>query len=542
MKTVPYRDVAKFGVVTDVDPYQLPMGAWSWGQNVRFRNTTITRAPVFRAVKQSLLNTGPRFLGAIFPSSGFDSIVIGYQNGRVTLLEAGTEADASITSYSNNIAETPFTDCILGDVYYINRNDRAPWALLPTSSTFEVLPNWAPVSSPWTCNILRALNNALIAFGITQSGTEFPTMVITSEFAINGAVPTTWNYTLGTNNATQNTLDQMKGSIVDAAPLGQEMMIYSQTETWRMFLTGDDNVWGYVPLFSDQGAINANCSIEVDKKHYVFGLNDLWVHDGNSKESICDQKTREFIFGGLDVTNASRCAVSYNNNLKELYFRYMSKDAFVKFSGADGCNRQAVFHIPTGTWTFDDLPFVFGAAMANVDITRTWATDSLIWSTSGGTWASLADSAKRVMTMLGDSNSGYSVSEQVYAFDLQGPGSLVSFAVDTHATQGWTLIRDGIDLEVLGADLVGYKVISSIVPQARTELGAQPISVSVATADVYPAEPAPGDYITQTYDLFNRKLDFNAAGRYASVTITHNDYHWVSFTGVDLVLDVLAEF
>ena len=164
MQTVPYRGLAK-GVVTDIPAYNLELGVWSWGQNVRFRNQTVTRAPVFRDVKQSLLQTGPRFLGAIFPATGFDEIIIGYLNGRVSSLVSGTETDISVSGFTPNTSEAVYTDCIIGDVYYLNRSDRAPWALLPTASTFEVLPNWAPVTAPWTCSILRASNSALVAFG-----------------------------------------------------------------------------------------------------------------------------------------------------------------------------------------------------------------------------------------------------------------------------------------------------------------------------------------------------------------------------------------
>lgn len=542
MPIVPVRGIAKGGVVTDVDAYNLPVGSWSFGNNVRFRNQSITRAPILRSAQTGLLNASPRFLAADVPSTGYDSLVIGYSNGHVTSLVSGTETDVSVSGYTSSSSDTVYTSCHLGDVFYINRNDRAPWALLPTASIFEVIPNWAPVTGPWTCNILRSSNSALIAFGVTQDGVYYPNMVLTSEFAIVDTVPTSWDYTIGTNNATQNVLGEMEGPITDACSLGATMIIYGQNETWVMFLSGDDNIWDYQPLFSDAGAINTNCVVEVDKKHYVFGLNDIWVHDGNSKQSICDERTREFIFANLNVSSASRCGVTYNKNLKELYFRFMSSDSYCSFnSGADGCNRQAVYHIPTDTWSFDDLPFVFGATMANMDSTYTWATVPGTWATIGGTWASQSDTIKKVMVMIGDVNTQYNLTESVYAFDLEGPGSLTSFPVDTNATQGWTLVHDGIDLDQIGADLKGYKVVSSIYPRCRLELNAQPITFSFGSADYFNENVVMS--APQTYDgntLY--KLDYNSAGRYLLMQITHNDYHWVSFTGFDFDLDIVGEW
>lgn len=499
----------------------------------------IAGAPSFT---EGMLNASPRFLAADVPSSGFDSVIVGYLNGRVSSLVSGVETDASISAYTPSSAENVYTSCHLGDVYYVNRGDRAPWALLPTSSTFEVLPNWAPVSGPWTADILRASNSALCAYGVTQNGVYSPNMVITSEFTIVDTVPTSWDYTIGTNNATQTVLGEMEGPITDACALGSIIVIYGQNETWVQYLSGDANIWKYDLLFSDRGAINANCAVEVDKKHYVFGLNDIWVHDGNSPMSICDERTREFIFGYLNVASASRCAVTYNKNLKELYFRYMSSDPYCSFSsGADGCNRQAVYHIPSDTWSFDDLPFVFGATMANMDSTATWATIGGTWATVGGTWASQGDSVKKVMTMVGDVNAQYNLTESVYAFDLEGQGSLVALPVDTNATMGWTLIHDGLDLDQIGADLRGYKLISTIYPRLRMETNAVPVSFSFGSADYF-NQPVTMS-APQTYDgntLY--KLDYNAAGRYLLMNITHNDYHAISFTGFDVDLDVLGEW
>lgn len=542
MPIVPVRDVAKGGVITDVDPYQLPLGAWSWGANVRFRNNQITRAPVFRTVTASPSFASPRFLGNLTPVSGADIPLLGYLNGRVTKYVSGVETDLSVTGFVNSSVEATWTECNCAEVKYVNRSDRAPWKLGTADSIFVTLPNWAPVSSPWTANILRASNSALCAFGVTQNGTFNPNMVITSEFATAGNVPSSWDYTLGNNNATQNNLAEMKGPITDAQNLGNVVYVYGQNETWLMTLSGDDNIWDYFPIFNDRGAISANCAVEVNKKHYVFGLDDIWMHDGNSWASICDERVREFIFSNLDTTKTNRCAVVYNPLLQELCFRYASFDQYAAFTGADGANRQAVFHIPTNTWSFDDLPFVFGAAMTNVVQTPTWTSVGGTWDTIGGSWGSLDGGAKDVLCMFGDSNSGLSLSESLYAFDLQGPGSIVSYTVDTHATKGWTLIRDGIDLDQLGVDLRGYKVISSIYPRMRLENSAVPVQFTISTSDFY-GQTANDPIGPQTYDgdtLY--KLDFNAAGRYLSMTITHPDYHWITFTGLDADIDVLGEF
>jgi hypothetical protein len=543
MPVVPVRGIAKGGVITDMDPYSLPMGSWSMGVNVRFRNGDITRAPVFRTVDPALAHTSPRFLSANSPSGSYDVCIVGYFSGQVGSILSGVETDISIAGYTPSSVEAIYTSCHLGDVFYVNRTDRAPWSYKPGDTIMHVLANWAPVSSPWTCNILRASNSALIAFGITQNGASYPTMVLTSEFAIVDTVPVTWDYTLGTNNATSNVLGDMEGAIMDAAALGEIMIIYGEKECWTMVLDGSKNIWAYHKLFAGYGAINANCAVEVDKQHFVFGQTDIWKHDGTSPVSICDERTREFIFSSLNLSASNRCYARYNVRLKEIYFAYVSTDAFCAFPtySACGANRQATYHVPTNTWSFDDLPYVFGNAMANVSTIVTWAGISGTYDTIGGTWADQEDSKKKVCVMVGDSAAApLNLTESLYAYDLQGPGSYVAFNVDTNATKGWSLSRDGIDLDEVGADLKGYKTVNSIYPQGRLEPGAQPISFSFGSADYFNDNVVMSDPQTWDGDTLY-KLDYNAAGRYLSMKVTHDDYRYMKLTGIDFDLDVLGE-
>ena len=543
MPVFPVRNLSKYGILNDVDPYSLPTEAFSAGVNVRFKNGSVLRAPVFRTASNSLANTGPRFVTANTPTAGYDAIIMGFLNGRVTSWKSGTETDVSITGYANADSEVPFTSCHLADVMYVNRGDRVPWFLRTTDTIFQSLAlggagDWP---STYKARLLRSCGSALIALGITKGSTEYTTMVKTSEFTQFGTVPANWDPTIPGTNATENILADMEGRITDANNLGEAMIIYGINETWTMVADGSTNVWTYRRIFNDAGSINANCSVEVDRKHYVFGLTDIWVHDGNSKKSICDQRTRDFIFEALNVSKANRCFVRHNQELKEIYFCFVSGDAYTGFpnEGTDGCNRAAVYNYVDNIWTYYDLPYVYGGYRANVSTLVTYTTVTSTYEI-GGSYLDQDDSIKKTFVFLGDADSAHSLTKSLYAFDLQGPGSSVAFPIDTNATKGWTLIREGIDLDELGADLKGYKVINSIYPQARLEPGAQPINFYVGATD-YSNIPVVYDPV-QTFDgntLY--KLDYNMSGRYLSIKITHNDYRYVNLLGFDVDLDVYGE-
>lgn len=530
------RNLSKFGVLADVDPYNLPPEAFSMAVNARFLNGSVWRAPVFRRVPLTLAEEDPRFLTSNLPTTGFDDIYIGYLNGKISLYDSSTETDVSVFGYVAAEAESPYTSCHNGDVLYINRSDRVPWSLKVTDTDFQNLANW---DSTWRAHILRSSNSALCAFGITKGADTFPSMIKTSEFAEVNTVPTTWDETDPTNNATENILGEMEGGITEAQNLGDGVIVYGLNETWTMVFDGSDNVWAYEKVFNDAGCLNANCAIELDRQHYVFGPNDIWKHDGVSKTSICDLRVRKFIFSSLNLSEARRCFVKHDPIRKELRFNYVSGDQFCAFLGGDGCNRSAVFNLTEQTWTFDDLPFVFGATFANLDINLTYATVTETYEEIGSTYLEQEDGIKRPLVMIGDVSTEHSLLISLYAVDEQGPGSLVPYEVDTDATRDVLLIKEGIDLDELPdvADLRGYKVISSIYPQARFETDAEPLNFSFGSADHFNVPVVMG--APQTYDgITEYQCDHNEAGRYLRMEITHEDHRWFQLSGIDLDIHV----
>jgi len=297
---------------------------------------------------------------------------------------------------------------------------------------------------------------------------------------------------------------------------------------------GSFDVYSYDPLPFQKGSINANCAIELGNRNIVFGPDDIWQHDGVSETSICDQKTRDYIFGSLNLSKANRCFVSHNPKLKEIAFCYVSGDPLISFNGGEGCNRQAVWNYVDDTWTYDDLPLVFSAAQGSLSNPVTFATISGSYETVGGSYQDQEDGFKRSTVYVGETNAANGVANRLYAFDNFGQGSTVAFPVDTAATKPRYLERDGVDLDELNVDLDGYKTVASIYPQARLGAGATNLMIDVGASDTFnvPATFPRGyqPYNGTTLD----KLDFNVAGRFMSYRIRFDDYKEFSISGLDI--------
>jgi hypothetical protein len=490
---------------------------------------------VFRNVLP-LGTTDPRFTCASNPTQGLDLLFVGYKNGTVSLISNGAESAYSISGYTPASLEATWSSTTLAGVTYINRSDRSPWYLRTSDTAFQNLAS-AGWTSTWSAVLLRSCAGALVALNVTKGATASPTMVKTSSIPQAGTVPSSWDQTDPATLATENILAEMQGPITDGCPLGNDLVIYGFKEAWLMQADGSSDVYRYTKLPFQKGALNANCSVEWDGKNVVFGANDIWMHDGNTEKSIADGRVRDFIFGSLNLSKASRCFVKLNARMNEIVFAYVSGDQLTAFSSStvDGCNKQAVWNYVDDTWTFDDLPSVFSATEANLSVSLTYATITASYNTVGGSYQDQEDGFKRTTVYVGSVNSTYSLATSLYAFDLFGQGSTVSHAVDLNATKPRYLERDGLDLDELSEDLKTYKVLASSYLQARLGSGAANLMMAAGASDGFNVPATISAY--QPYngnDLY--KCDFNVAGRFLSYRLSFDDYKEMSLTGLDFDL------
>lgn len=543
MPIVRLRDVAKTGIVTDVDPYGLPVGSFSSGVNVRFRNNKISSAPVFRSVKQPLAYPLPRYAFTAGRSQSNNDLFLGYQNGRISYYSNGVEEDYSPTGFVDSNVESNWTSYTIGNLVYLNRADRPPWYLLPSGDKFQDLSAatyttpadaWDPT---WTARIIAQCGGAVVALNVNKGANSFPTMVKTSSIVLDGNYPASWDIDTPDTLATENILQAMDGGITDACQLGSDLIIYGEREAWRMHADGSTFVYSYTKLSYAKGVLNTNCSIELDGKNYCFGIDDIWVHDGISEKSLCDQKTRDFIYGSLNISQAAKCLVQFNPRLNEIMFCYVSGDPLVKFRDVNGCNRSATYNMTDDTWTFDDLPSIFSFDDGPVSNLMTYDSVDVSYEDIGGSYQDQEDGGKRITVAVGEGDAVYGIQPTLYAFDVYGAGSVAPYSVDANATGPAYLERTGIDLDEVGVDLKAYKLLRTVYPQARVDTsGGQMLQIAVGASDDTNSDtPTYGDW--QPYDGKEfYKVDVNTAGRWLALKLQWNDYREFSITGFDLDL------
>lgn len=515
-ENLPLRGLGTVGIVTDVHPYDLPAPALSAGVNVRFDNGKISRAPVNRRIYEyggSEASHQPAYLFSIPPISTGAEQLISVQNDfdKIYSVTGSTLTDVTHAGAVANDTLEPFTSAFLGNVAYLNRKSRVPLKMAQSDSVFEDLPNW---DSTWRAGVFRSYKDYLVALNVTKGAVDYPAMIKWSDATLYNDVPGSWDEGDPTTQAGENTLNDMRGPIIDGLALRDSFIIYGDNEVWSMDFTGGTFVFNFRKRFDDVGILSTNCVVEVDGNHFVFDAFDLYRHDGTSKQSIAHSRVKEFVFGGLIKDLKYLCFVAHNPKLNEVRFYYPSNDRYAYYAPTNGCNRAAVYNYRNDTWSFDDAPNVTAATLATLTTGETWASsDPTPWSEMGGTYMSSSDTEDRhtMFASRSDSLAGLTAS-RIYGLDLITGGRLTR-AVDAETIRDAQAERIGVDLDENGTPLRAYKCVLGVYPQLSLDEDGTTIELAFGANDVVGASPAWDVY--QSFDPETMtKLDSRVAGRY----------------------------
>ena len=529
MPNLPIRGLGSVGVVTDVDPYNLPINAFTRAKNVRFSDGSVQRGPIMRGVSDISFN--PVFAYGITSLTGFDTVLVVDDVFDVREFSNGTFTTRKTTSGTASTIPA-VTATTLADVQYLNRDDQTPISRTGSQTNFIDLPNW-PTGMRTTS--LRSFGDFLLALGTVETNVAYPNRVRFSDPVLANQVPTTWDETDLTNSAGFNDLVQMKTPIIDGATLGPNFLVYSQDQVWMMEFVGGTFIFNFRKVFDDAGVINQNCITEVEGRHYVFDRDDIYMTDGNTRTSICDGRVRDYIFSGIDNSKHNVCFTMHNTDLEEVYFCYHSGDDMAVYTDGTSCNRAAVYNYKEDVWTFQDLPNVITGTEANVNSVFSYADATQTYASIGGSYHDQESPYARHPIVISTVGGGVTQSK-LYGIDLADTGSL-SFSVDTTYSEPFILERQGIDLDEQGLSLSGYKVISKMLPQVSTVNSDGEFSFTFGAADIPTGTPNYGPDITFDSNT-SYKVDTRISGRYLSYKMTSATIKDFNFSGMDVDLQV----
>lgn len=524
MALIPLRNIGAGGLVPDQQPYDLDLTQFSAGNNVQFSSGRIGKTLGY--VEATSLSAQPTGIAGWFVD-GNNSVVLG-ANNNLYRYNGTSVANVTASAYTSGYANSPHWQMNqIGTGLLANNGSDKPQYMAASGSLFADLANW-PTNLRTTA--LRPYSSFLVMCGYTESATEYPyTVRWGDEFDPTG-VPGSYDITSTTNLAGENVLGGRFGKLVDCLPLAGTNIVYAERGAYAMSFIGAPLVFAFRELFDDDGVINRGAVTVFDNRHFVVGRNDIYVHDGSSKQSIADKRVKEAFFGALADTRS--VFVVMEPVKSEIWVCFADKSA----ANSETANRAFVWNWTNNAWTFRDLPNLRGLAICPAiggggtgdGGTAQWDSLNVEWDSWSSLWSDLgAETVARNTRLFG---AGYGASK-LYAHNETYGAAGTGYVSYLEASK--------IDLDqVLQRPTRNQLQIKQIIPQVH--------GTGTLTFKVGSSNSPQGPITWKTTKVFSiesdYKVDTRVTGRYLALRVESSDVagYW-DIGGFDLDIEEVSE-
>lgn len=376
-----------------------------------------------------------------------------------------------------------------------------------TSLRLRRFPGW-PIGQK--CDSLVIFNEYLFALAPTISSVKYPHNFLWSESAEAGEMPDEWT-AASTNDAGDSVkASETGGFIVDGKPWGNTLFIGKQDAMFGVQYIGGNDVFRVFRTPSDTGVLARGCMVNTPVGQVVLSPGDVTLHSGGESKSIINGSNRQWMFGMMDSTYASRSFLAVNPQKNEVWVCFPTTDQ-------TSCGRVLAWNWESGAW--GDF------TVQNLTYGTTGLIPAAVFSGIIDDDTDIIDTD--VSTIDGDE---YSPNEARLILSFTTP---VIGLADTGATDFGTAVPfmlerigmsfdDSDSMKVLSASRWHFKGAGAVLSIYHG---------SAMTADATPTYASPATYTVGTSNWANK---FATAGRYLAVKITSSDYPIVSLRSGDL--------
>lgn len=523
------------GINSDLSPYEMPNELWSNGNNIDFNGARVNVALGYqRVMSNSPLSAIPKHAIDFRDGStnywyyaGDTKIYRTDGTNHTNVTRQTNSVDVDYTPEFNTITDarqhTGWTSNVFNGALLLNNGYDLPQVYDTTTSKMIDLSHWPSTDK---CGVLRPFKNYLVALDITEGSNRRPTMVRWSDTAPLGGVPTSWTAVDASSQAGYNILPDTQGQVVDGKALGDTFFIYKNDAVWAMQFIGGNFVFSFRKVFSDAGILAKDCVVEYDNKHFVIGVDDIYVHDGTTKKSVISNKMHDFFYNDINTAHVSKVRCVANNSRKEMIIYYPNS------SSENGVANTAItWNWESDSWSKRDLGGVApdGISHITTGLIALDGTDTRQWSSldNNGTWES--------STGVWDSQT-YNPAVDSLMYVVQGHTALNSYfglgnigvKIEGNGAKVYESFveREGIDF----GDDKGYKYIHAIYPHM---IGEGTVKIYVGTEEFQGGGISwsePQEFVIgQDY-----KVNFRKSGRYVAVRFESEGGTFWGLTGYSM--------
>lgn len=381
MPTINFYKAGQLGIIKDIPPEELPPQAWSDGDNVRFEDGKILRAPGVQSVFGTP-SAAPYWLMPLYTPT---QVFWAYSSLTNLYLTDGSAHDTVTRAVGGTYGTTDrelWNGGMLSGIPVITNGVDVPqyMASIAIGNNFADLTAWP---ATYRAKVMRPYKNFLVALNVLKGSVRYGALVKWSKPAVPGAIPSSWDETDPTTLAGEVEIpDEYPGEIQDALVLRDTLIIYKDNSVWGMQFIGGQNVFRFYPIFTSSGILTTHCvkAIRKGTMHFVATGDDIVVHDGQNIDSILDQRWKRFLRNNLATSQFNRSFVVINHNKDEAWFCFSTvgtyPDMALIWNWRD--NTITARDLPANTVHMDSGPVQAGGDPWDAD-SGTWDSDSSVW-------------------------------------------------------------------------------------------------------------------------------------------------------------------
>lgn len=420
--------IGQVGLNLDLQGHELPPEALTLVKNARFRRGMGERVGGQESVYPGL-QRAPYFLLPLAVPSLQKIYWMYFGLTGASIYVDGTHTDISrVAPYTGTVASL-WSGAVLQGIPVVTNGADAPQMWKPVSLAQKLLDlsNW-PAST--TCKLIKSFKSYLLAFDITESGTRYPHMVRWSTATDPGAVPTSWDYTLTTNDAGRTVIAEEGGAIIEAAAMRDVLMVYRETAITAIEFIGGVNIFKFRTVVTDVPILGPRCATTISDgvMQFVALKDDFIVCDGQQIRSVAEKRVRK-VFETIDPTNYRTSFVVSYPAKKEVWFCYPEVGYYMP-------NKAITWNWRDDTWGMRDLNATIHAASGLAipfNATDTWDGDTATWDSDLSAWDSSSQSATVADLLLARVNNNGTFGVDITNGDFSGG------ATSWTAGAGWVI-------------------------------------------------------------------------------------------------------
>lgn len=530
------------GVNLDLPAHELDPEWWTLVNNVRFQQGTIHPFTGQMQTKGTPL-VKPRWLLPVPVGGNFYWVVIGESAPglhKIYCIDGTTHTDITAGAGTVVGADTArWNGGVLNGIPFMNNGLSVPKAWInpaPATPTADFAA-WTPgYLATMLAKVIRPFKNYLVALQLTEDGVLDNYVLRWSHPAAPGTLPSSWDDTDATKDAGRTTLAETSDFLVDCLPLGDTNIIYKESSIIGMSFIGGNDVFRFFTIIPDAGLIARDCVCAYNnrKNHFVVSKDDVLTFNGQTTESIANDRVRRTLFTTINGDHLDKCWTANNLREREVWFAYPS------VASADGWpDRVLVFNYIDNTLTFRDL----GDPTIGATDTAAFGTSGYVSTTVGSSWDSDSESWDSDVSTWDDALGAKNVGDSLIA---AGGSALLLWT----ANQGYkyddytfTWLVERTSLAVTGRDRAGNWVVEphrrKLVTEIWIQAGGQPFYVQLGGA-----EKTDGTIKWGPIKLFTpetqEKLGFTVGGKYIAVRFYGTAYSTI--TGFTLNQSIVGRY